>query len=181
MPSQTFAIALKRRQARQQRRRAAYWQETLAQEREAKAREVVVDLFVRHASYVYGLYGLKPPPGTRADITRRLAEQTQFSACAMLECWRKAGTLEAARRARPAREAQAPSHALAESVQHLQQPILIKWYAGRRFYDTVRGLYVTREDIDAMARAGHMVLVQDARTGDDVTAQIVRPSQVVNP
>jgi len=60
------------------------------------------------------------------------------------------------------------------------QPILIKQYAGARLYDTEAGRYVTLEAVAELVRDRRPVIVQDAKTGADVTAatlaQIVRGS-----
>lgn len=57
------------------------------------------------------------------------------------------------------------------------QPILIKQY-GRRLYDTEAARYVTLETIADLVRGRRPVIVQDAKTGADVTSetltQIVR-------
>ena len=57
------------------------------------------------------------------------------------------------------------------------QPILIKQY-GARLYDTEAARYVTLEAIADLVRGPRPVVVQDAKTGTDVTsemlAQIVR-------
>ena len=58
------------------------------------------------------------------------------------------------------------------------QPVLIKRYDGRRLYDTEAGYYVTLESIADLVRDRQSVIVQDAKTGVDVTsgmlAQIIR-------
>ena len=58
------------------------------------------------------------------------------------------------------------------------QTILIKRYDGARLYDTEAGRYVTLEVVADLVRGPHPVIVQDAKTGADVTAatlaQIVR-------
>ena len=58
------------------------------------------------------------------------------------------------------------------------EPILIKRYGGRRLYDTDTARYVTLEAIADLVRGSRPVVVQDAKTGADVTsemlAQIVR-------
>jgi polyhydroxyalkanoate synthesis repressor PhaR len=58
------------------------------------------------------------------------------------------------------------------------QTILIKRYDGRRLYDTEAARYVTLEAIADLVRGPRPVVVQDAKTGADVTsemlAQIIR-------
>lgn len=58
-------------------------------------------------------------------------------------------------------------------AQQAVQPILIKRYDGRRLYDTEAGRYVTLETIADLLRDRHTVIVQDARTGADITSAIV--------
>ena len=57
------------------------------------------------------------------------------------------------------------------------QPIVIKQYA-RRLYDTEAARYVTLEAVADLVRGRRPVIVQDAKTGVDITsemlAQIVR-------
>lgn len=49
------------------------------------------------------------------------------------------------------------------------QPLTIKKYANRRFYDTSRGQHVTLTDIHDLIAAGHNVTILDSRSGDDIT------------
>jgi polyhydroxyalkanoate synthesis regulator protein len=49
------------------------------------------------------------------------------------------------------------------------QPVLIKRYAGRRFYRPAAGTYLTRGDLMAMAKNGENFVVIDAGTNEDVT------------
>lgn len=51
-------------------------------------------------------------------------------------------------------------------------PVTIKLYAQRRFYQPHSGSYVTYDDIVALARAGARIIVEDAHTGADVTALV---------
>jgi polyhydroxyalkanoate synthesis regulator protein len=50
------------------------------------------------------------------------------------------------------------------------QPILIKQYAGARLYDIEAGRYVTLETIADLVRDRHTVIVQNAKTGADITS-----------
>jgi polyhydroxyalkanoate synthesis regulator protein len=50
------------------------------------------------------------------------------------------------------------------------QPILIKRYAGRRFYDTAAAGYITLEAIADLAREQHHLIIRDAETGEDITS-----------
>jgi hypothetical protein len=51
--------------------------------------------------------------------------------------------------------------------------VLIKQYAGRRLYNTVRSTYVTLDDLADMILAGERFAVHDAGTGTDITRDIL--------
>lgn len=53
------------------------------------------------------------------------------------------------------------------------QPTIIKKYANRRLYDTGTSTYVTLDDLARMVRDGQDFVVQDARTGDDITRAVL--------
>ncbi len=53
------------------------------------------------------------------------------------------------------------------------EPITIKKYANRRLYNTGTSTYVTLEDLAAMVKAGEDFLVHDAKTGEDITRQVL--------
>jgi polyhydroxyalkanoate synthesis repressor PhaR len=50
---------------------------------------------------------------------------------------------------------------------------LIKKYANRRLYDTDKSRYITLADLTILAREQVRFVVEDARTGDDITRQIL--------
>jgi len=52
-------------------------------------------------------------------------------------------------------------------------PITIKKYANRRLYNTGTSTYVTLEDLATMVKAGEDFLVHDAKTGEDITRQVL--------
>ncbi|MCB9989292.1 MAG: polyhydroxyalkanoate synthesis repressor PhaR [Rhodospirillales bacterium] len=52
-------------------------------------------------------------------------------------------------------------------------PIVIKKYANRRLYDTGRSSYVTLDDLCQMVKEGHDFIVYDAKSGDDLTRQVL--------
>jgi len=60
-------------------------------------------------------------------------------------------------------------HELASSTD----PITIKKYANRRLYNTGTSTYVTLEDLAAMVKKGEDFHVVDAKTGDDITHQVL--------
>ena len=53
------------------------------------------------------------------------------------------------------------------------ESIIIKKYANRRLYDTAHSVYVTLVDLANMAREGREFIVQDAKTGEDLTRQVL--------
>ena len=52
-------------------------------------------------------------------------------------------------------------------------PTIVKKYANRRLYDTGASRYVTLEDLARMVREGHEFVVQDAKTGEDITRPVL--------
>lgn len=52
-------------------------------------------------------------------------------------------------------------------------PIVIKKYANRRLYDTGRSSYVTLDDLCQMVKDGQDFIVYDAKSGDDLTRQVL--------
>lgn len=55
-------------------------------------------------------------------------------------------------------------------MAQVTQPILIKQYAGGRLYDTAGASYVSLENIAGLLRSRRTVIVQDAKTGEDITS-----------
>lgn len=53
------------------------------------------------------------------------------------------------------------------------EPIRIRRYPNRRLYDRSQRRYVTLGDIEELVRQGRTVEVQDSRTGEDITRQIL--------
>ncbi|HZS63785.1 MAG TPA: polyhydroxyalkanoate synthesis repressor PhaR [Xanthobacteraceae bacterium] len=54
-----------------------------------------------------------------------------------------------------------------------EEPIKIKKYANRRLYNTGTSTYVTLEDLAHMVKAGQDFLVEDAKTGEDITRLVL--------
>ncbi|SEQ66085.1 polyhydroxyalkanoate synthesis repressor PhaR [Faunimonas pinastri] len=52
-------------------------------------------------------------------------------------------------------------------------PIIIKKYANRRLYHTGTSAYVTLEDLARLVKNGEDFLVQDAKTGEDITRSVL--------
>jgi polyhydroxyalkanoate synthesis repressor PhaR len=53
------------------------------------------------------------------------------------------------------------------------QPIVIKKYANRRLYNTAKSSYVTLDHLSQMVRDGHDFVVNDAKTGEDITRSVL--------
>ncbi len=53
------------------------------------------------------------------------------------------------------------------------EPITIKKYANRRLYNTGTSTYVTLEDLATMVKDGSDFVVYDAKTGEDITRQVL--------
>jgi polyhydroxyalkanoate synthesis repressor PhaR len=51
--------------------------------------------------------------------------------------------------------------------------VLLKKYANRRLYNTEKSAYVTLGEVAELIRAGREVQINDAKTGEDVTAFIL--------
>lgn len=52
-------------------------------------------------------------------------------------------------------------------------PVIIKKYANRRLYNTDTSSYVTLEHLSEMVRQGRDFVVQDAKTGEDITRSVL--------
>ena len=61
----------------------------------------------------------------------------------------------------------------ASSSPEAPAAIVVKKYANRRLYDTASSAYVTLEDLGAMVKRGDDFVVQDARSGEDITRQVL--------
>lgn len=53
------------------------------------------------------------------------------------------------------------------------EPVVIKKYANRRLYNTAASSYVTLDHLSEMVREGTDFVVQDAKTGDDITRSVL--------
>ena len=53
------------------------------------------------------------------------------------------------------------------------EPITLKKYANRRLYNTGTSTYVTLEDLATMLKNDENFVVYDAKTGDDITRQVL--------
>jgi polyhydroxyalkanoate synthesis repressor PhaR len=53
------------------------------------------------------------------------------------------------------------------------QPIVIKKYANRRLYNTKSSAYVTLDHLSTMVKEGAEFVVQDAKTGEDITRSVL--------
>lgn len=61
----------------------------------------------------------------------------------------------------------------AAEKQDAQDAIIIKKYANRRLYNTATSVYITLEDVREMVKTGDAFVVVDAKSGDDLTRQIL--------
>lgn len=55
----------------------------------------------------------------------------------------------------------------------MSEPRLIKKYSNRRLYDTAASRYVNLDQVAALVRKGHALKVVDAKTGEDLTRQVL--------
>ena len=62
---------------------------------------------------------------------------------------------------------------MATTKKKPDEPTVIKKYANRRLYDTGRSSYVTLEDLCEMVKEGHDFVVYDAKSGEDLTRQVL--------
>ncbi len=62
---------------------------------------------------------------------------------------------------------------MAEKDQKAKAPVVIKKYANRRLYNTEKSTYVTLEHLAKMVRDGEDFIVNDAKTGDDITRSVL--------
>lgn len=53
------------------------------------------------------------------------------------------------------------------------EAVVIKKYPNRRLYNTETSVYVTLEDLADLVKAGRDFQVQDAKTGEDLTRQVL--------
>ncbi len=62
---------------------------------------------------------------------------------------------------------------MSEETEAKEPPITIKKYANRRLYNTATSSYVTLDTLSQMVKDGADFVVYDAKTGDDITRQIL--------
>jgi polyhydroxyalkanoate synthesis repressor PhaR len=60
-----------------------------------------------------------------------------------------------------------------DSMASSDQPTTIKKYANRRLYNTGSSTYVTLEDLATMVKSGEEFVVQDAKSGEDITRSVL--------
>lgn len=54
-----------------------------------------------------------------------------------------------------------------------KQPVIIKKYANRRLYNTAISSYVTLDDLCELVKIGEDFVVQDAKSGEDITRSVL--------
>ena len=62
---------------------------------------------------------------------------------------------------------------MAEKTENAGEPIIIKKYANRRLYNTAKSTYVTLDHLAQMVRDGQDFVVNDAKTGEDITRGVL--------
>ncbi|MAN79307.1 MAG: polyhydroxyalkanoate synthesis repressor PhaR [Rhodospirillaceae bacterium] len=62
---------------------------------------------------------------------------------------------------------------MAEKKPAEGEPIVIKKYANRRLYNTATSSYVTLDYLSQMVKDGDEFVVNDAKTGEDITRQVL--------
>ena len=62
---------------------------------------------------------------------------------------------------------------MAEKTENAAEPVIIKKYANRRLYNTARSTYVTLDHLAQMVRDGQDFVVNDAKSGDDITRGVL--------
>ena len=62
---------------------------------------------------------------------------------------------------------------MSEETEAKEPPITIKKYANRRLYNTATSSYVTLDTLAQMVKDGNDFVVYDAKSGDDITRQIL--------
>ncbi len=62
---------------------------------------------------------------------------------------------------------------MAEKTDAAGAPIVIKKYANRRLYNTAKSSYVTLDHLAGMVREGQDFVVNDAKTGEDITRGVL--------
>jgi polyhydroxyalkanoate synthesis repressor PhaR len=62
---------------------------------------------------------------------------------------------------------------VAEKDEKAAKPIVIKKYANRRLYNTAKSSYVTLDHLSQMVREGQDFVVNDAKTGEDITRSVL--------
>ena len=74
---------------------------------------------------------------------------------------------------------------MAEKDQKAGEPVIIKKYANRRLYNTAKSSYVTLDHLAQMVRDGEDFIVNDAKTGSEITrtvlAQIIFDEEAKGP
>ena len=65
------------------------------------------------------------------------------------------------------------NRALSKQKPETDEAVVIKKYANRRLYNTSSSAYVTLDDLSLMVKEGVDFVVQDAKTGDNITRQVL--------
>lgn len=65
------------------------------------------------------------------------------------------------------------SKPVAQQSTQEPEPVVIKKYPNRRLYNTETSIYVTLDDLALLVKEGRDFIVQDAKTGEDLTRQVL--------
>lgn len=60
-----------------------------------------------------------------------------------------------------------------QTARAAPEPVVIRKYANRRLYNTATSSYVTLDTLCEMVRSGEEFVVVDAKSGDDITRQVL--------
>jgi polyhydroxyalkanoate synthesis repressor PhaR len=60
-----------------------------------------------------------------------------------------------------------------QAQTHNGEPVVLKKYGNRRIYDTTSSRYVTLGEVEAMVQQGRDIVVTDAKSGEDITKEIL--------
>jgi polyhydroxyalkanoate synthesis repressor PhaR len=66
-----------------------------------------------------------------------------------------------------------PEDGRPEAAQQAATPVVVKKYANRRLYNTEASTYVTLDHLCAMVKGGRDFVVYDAKSGEDITRQVL--------
>lgn len=66
-----------------------------------------------------------------------------------------------------------PVETFSEKTTGEKPPVVVKKYANRRLYNTESSSYITLDNLAEMVRLGRDFVVYDAKSGDDITRNVL--------